>query len=1086
MSMLPTGNVTFLFTDIEGSTPLFQQHPDAMPRALARHNELLQSNIAAHNGQVFQIIGDAFCAAFENADDAVCAALEAQRALYAEAWGELGALRVRMGIHAGNVETQGDTYISYMTLARAQRIMSAAHGGQMLLSSAAAELVRGQLPTGVTLRELGAHKLRGVAQPEVIYQLVAADLPAEFPPLRVVEVGAADASSLLDHLVRGKLIGRRSELEQLARQWQQAQQARGHLVLVSGEPGVGKTRLAQELGALAQKEGALVLHGGCYEYEATTPYLPFVEALRDWVHWSSPEQLRVELGATAPEILKFAPEIETKLGALTPNPSLEPNGERLRLFDNVARLVQTLAAPRGLVFFIDDLHWADQGTLSLLHYLLRHLRNSRVLFLAAYREVELDRTHPLSAALVDWNRERLATRIALGRLTREDTAGLLAALFGQASVSDEFVDVLFRETEGNPFFLEEVVKALIEQGSIYREGETWGRKEVQEMAVPQSVKDAIGRRLNRLQETTVNVLHTAAAIGKQFPFRELAIVSTANEDELLDALDEASAAQLVRANADDSFTFTHDKIREVLYEELNPVRRRRLHQRIGESFVRLYGESGDGHVQDIAYHFAQSGDLEKSLTYARRAADSAARVFAHDDARRFLDQAREAAEALNQPETLAQIEERRGDLYRAQGLMTDAIASYERALKRIAEGERRAILHVKIGEVYANIGDPRGLDYLQCALKELDPETNRLEYAQALAHLGRYHHYRTEHARAIQFLQQARALAEPLDDASTLTRIYTYLAGAYQHILEFDTSNEWARASMALGERHNSPGSIALGYEFLSENGFNRGHWQTALEYGERNHQIGEKIGALDRMGWADFSCATALYGMGELAKAREIANEGIELAERIGEGRLATWIDPLLTMIASDMGEDELAQKLAARSLTRGEQLGQIVLLSWSLHAVGYWHLHRGDGKEAAAYYTRYLDLVAPSENGAARLLVMASAAEALLGVGDVERAAQVVQEAVIVAERGKAPHRLALARRVQGQIALAQQDWETAGARLDEAIEVFQELGSRLELARALGTRAKMWEKRGNEDAAKLDDERAAVLFEECGAVN
>src|SRR5262249_42544399 len=162
----------------------------------------------------------------------------------------------------------------------------------------------------------------------------------------------------------------------------------------------------------------------------------------------------------------------------------------------------------------------------------------------------------------------------------------------QESVSDDFVSALFRETEGNPFFIEEVVKSLIEQGQIYRDQDRWARKETHELVIPQSVKEAIGRRLNRLSEPTIDTLRTAAALGKTFPVRELAAVSAADEDALLDALDEASAAQLVRANTggaaarpagDDSFAFTHDKIREVLYEELNPIRRRRLHQRIGET-----------------------------------------------------------------------------------------------------------------------------------------------------------------------------------------------------------------------------------------------------------------------------------------------------------------------------------------------------------------------------------------------------------------------------------------------------------------------------------------------------------------------
>src|SRR6185436_17412734 len=159
---------------------------------------------------------------------------------------------------------------------------------------------------------------------------------------------------------------------------------------------------------------------------------------------------------------KFAPEIESKLGSVTPNAALPPGEERMRLFDNTARFLQSLAAERGLLMFLDDVQWADQGTLSLLHYLLRRLRNERVLVLAAYREIELDRTHPLASALVEWNRERLATRIPLGRLSRADTSRLLATLFGVDSVSDEFAGALFAETEGNPFFVEEVIKSLIE------------------------------------------------------------------------------------------------------------------------------------------------------------------------------------------------------------------------------------------------------------------------------------------------------------------------------------------------------------------------------------------------------------------------------------------------------------------------------------------------------------------------------------------------------------------------------------------------------------------------------------------------
>ena len=542
MSALPTGTVTFLFTDIEGSTRLFQQHADAMKEALARHHALVHAAVDAHRGRVFHVLGDGFCVAFAEASDALAAALAAQRALTAEHWGALGALRVRMGLHTGNAETHGGDYVASLTLARAQRVAAAAHGGEVLVSSATAQCVNGDLPGGATLRNLGAFKLRGIAQPETLFQLVSADLPSEFPPPRV-EDAAATAAAPLQQLVRGRLVGRAAEQQRLRQHWEDAQQARGQLLLLSGEPGVGKTRLAADLIDRARQDGATVLRGGCYEFEATTPYLPFVEAIREWARWQNPQLLRETLART-PEIGKLAPDIEAKIGAADAHAALSPGEERLRMFDNAARFLQSLAAGTGLVVFIDDIHWADHGTLSLLHYLLRHLRNDRVLFLAAYREVELDRTHPLAAALVEWNRDRLAERLHLGRLSRADTGALLAALFGVEGVSDEFADALYRETEGNPFFVEEVVKSLIEQGEIYREDDGWGRKATHELRIPQSVKEAIGRRLDRLSPSTVDTLRSAAALGKHFVFAELAAASAAGDAELLDALDEASAAQL--------------------------------------------------------------------------------------------------------------------------------------------------------------------------------------------------------------------------------------------------------------------------------------------------------------------------------------------------------------------------------------------------------------------------------------------------------------------------------------------------------------------------------------------------------------
>jgi len=1089
MRELPTGPVTFLFTDIEGSTELFERHPDTMPAALARHHALLQGAIEAHDGCVFQVVGDGVCAVFVTAETALHAALDAQRALHREDWGPIGAIRARMGLHIGEAQAHGDEYVSSLTLVRTQRVSAAGHGGQTLLSTAMAEAVRGHLPDGTTLRDLGAYKLRGLADAESICELVVAGLPSEFPALKVEDTETLPPGAL-DELVRGKLVGRGGELAQLKRHWEQAQQARGHLVLLSGEPGVGKTRLARELIAQAQAAGATVLRGGCYEFEATTPYLPFVEGIREWARRQTPAQLRMALGATAPEIAKFAPEIEAKLGSIAPNAPLSPGEEQMRLFDNVARFLQSLAAARGLLVFTDDIHWADQGTLSLLRYLLRTMQGDRVLFLAPYREIELDRAHPLAAALVEWNRERLATRIPLGRLSRADTNALLAALFGQDTVAEEFADALFRETEGNPFFIEEVVKSLIEQGQIYREDGGWGRKDVRELAIPQSVKEAIGRRLDRMSEVTTDTLRTAAALGKTFGFIELAAASVTGEDALLDALDEASAAQLVRPlEGSDGFAFTHDKIREVLYEEMNPIRRRRLHQRIGEALERMLAAQSasaapgraprEVRMQDLAHHFTQAGDFERSLKYLRRAADNARRVFAHDEALKFLEQARESAEALQRDEEIAAVDEQAGDVHDARGAIPLVIERYEQALARTRAPAARAALKAKVGNAYVPTGDPRGLAMLTEAVAELDPVTQTDALAHSIALIGRYHHYRAEPRKAVEYLERALELALPQDDVATLTDIYSYLAGAHQHLIQYDESNRCARLCIALGERRNFPAAVAIGNEFLSENAMGRGFWDEAIAFAQRNRETGRAIGSMARVAWGGFGLTAALYGKGLLQEARTEALATLQLALQIGENRLMTWLDPSLAMIAVDLGDDTAATVHAERGWQRAQALDQKALTGWAL--IARWHvaLQTGDAAAALEWQARYLALVAGTENRVVKLVGLARAAEVSVATERYDEAERVAAEALAVAEAGGSPHYRAMAQAAQGRIALARGDHAAAAASLDAALATLATTGSALDEARSRVHRAAVHRAVHELDQAQAEATRARNAF-------
>src|SRR5437868_2099499 len=631
---------------------------------------------------------------------------------------------------------------------------------------------------------------------------------------------------LLDALSRGRLVGRAQELEAAKELWRRAKAGRSHGVLLSGGPGAGKTRLGREMFVNAAVQGAVTLSGACYEYEAATPYLPFADAFKNWVRaLKNPETLREICGEFAPQLARLAPEIERRLGPFPERPPLPPHEERLLFFDAVAHAFRNLARANGVLFYIDDLHWADTSTLWMLGTLLRDLRDDPVLFVASYRASELDRSHPLSKALVDWNRDRLTTRIALRRFALTETADQLSALLGQ-QVPEELAAAVHHETEGNPFFLNEVLKSLIQQSAIKREQGRWIFSSFHDLELPQSVKAAISHRLDRLSEGANDVLRAGAVLGKTFTAAELlAATADVKEDEVLDALDEAVAGQLLLAQRDDAFAFTHDKIREVLYEELNPVRRRRLHLRTAEGLERHHDRTSKP-VEKLAHHFIAAGEHRRGLDYAKLAALEAERLFAYDEALAAYGRARDCANALGAPAEEASIEEAMGVISINTGNLIAALEHFERALPFLPSAADRARVQCLAASSLVTRGDSRGLAYVHEALAVLDAASDPIATANALAIEGRFHHLAGRHRAAIEHLERAASIAAPPAegsrvtgiDASVLTTIYAWLAGGHQPPGLFDDAVVLARRAIAVGTEHGVPVAEALGYEFLGEN----------------------------------------------------------------------------------------------------------------------------------------------------------------------------------------------------------------------------------------------------------------------------
>jgi class 3 adenylate cyclase len=445
-------------------------------------------------------------------------------------------------------------------------------------------------------------------------------------------------------------------MEQLKSALEGALSGRGSLAMIVGEPGIGKSRLSEEFAVFAKLRGAQVLTGRSYEGSVEVSYYPFVECFRQYVSNRPDAELRRELGIGAPDVATLVSEIRHRFPDLPAAPPLQGDAERLRLFESAVNFLRNAAAEHPLVLILDDLHWADKPSLLMLRYLSRNLASERLLVVGTYRDVELDRTHPLADVLASLRREPIYRRILLRGLPENDVDDWLAALASDDGSGEtegrrrELSAALFRETEGNPFFIGEVLTHLAEEGKLVHEDGHWRARvtSISELGIPEGVREVVGRRLSRVGESCGRMLTLAAAMPAGFTWEVLRATSDEDEADLLDSLEEALAAHLIHECKDGraaTYEFTHALIRQTLYEELSAPRRVLVHRRVGERLEALYADHSGPHLAALAHHFFQAapgGDVDKAIDYAVRAGERAGSIAAYEEAIEHFNRALQA------------------------------------------------------------------------------------------------------------------------------------------------------------------------------------------------------------------------------------------------------------------------------------------------------------------------------------------------------------------------------------------------------------------------------------------------------------
>jgi len=541
--------------------------------------------------------------------------------------------------------------------------------------------------------------------------------------------------------------------------------------MLVGEPGSGKTRMTEQLAIYARLCNAQVLTGSCYEGEGAPAFWPWLQIIRSYGQQQEASTLLSIMGPGATDIAHVVSEIRELLPDLPPPPTLEPEQARFRLFDSVTTFLKNASRRQPLVIILDDLHWADKPSLLLLQFLAREVKESSIMVIGTYRDIDLGRQHPLSQTLGELSRQGLSARIVLRGLNEQDVARFIEMTTG-IEPTEQLVRTVYLQTEGNPFFLSEIVRLLVVEGQL----EHSQSRTSASTRIPEGVREVIGRRLDRLSAECNRMLTIASVIGREFSVDALEPLSDISSDQVLELLDEASSARVISEvpQSIGQYRFVHALIRETLYDEISIARRVRLHRRIGEVLEKLYSNSLDSHLTELAYHFFQAspaGNSDKAMDYALRAGERATSLFAYEEAADHYEH------GLAMLELQDEIDEQQrldlllalGDAQKRAGITAKARDSFQQAaalasklgasekLARAALGIA-ASLSVALGQV-----DDVQLRLLNQALEAL-PDRDSSVRSMLLAHLSAANYYSPELRGPLsqEGLEMARRVGDPM------------------------------------------------------------------------------------------------------------------------------------------------------------------------------------------------------------------------------------------------------------------------------------------------------------------------------------
>jgi DNA-binding SARP family transcriptional activator len=895
---------------------------------------------------------------------------------------------------------------------------------------------------------------------------------------------------LLSPRMRGAFVGRDDELRTLTAAWERARSGSRELAFLAGEPGIGKTRLASEFAVQAQVDGT-VLYAACPQ-ETVLPYQALVEALRHYARTHSDAIDAAALGPGAAELARLIPELAASVGGDGVDAGADPETRRYMMFDAVAAFLAQASAAAPILLVLDDLHWADPPTLRLLQHVVGSQRGASLLVLGTYREGEVTAGHPLAAVLAELRRTTGFERVRLAGLDEREL-GALVTFYAGSEAPPPLLQTLRDGTDGNPFFVEEVMRNLIEKGTLFIEDGRWRSSlSVDELGVPTGVEEVLISRVGRLSDPASTALRHGSVLGREFGFDELRVMVDLDEEDLIAAMEEALAAQLVveEPSKDTSrYSFTHALVREGLYRGMARPRRARMHARAAAAIASTRGDSGDAEVAALALHYrlaGDAGDLAKAIEYSLRAGQRAFELLAWDEAVAHWDGAVTLLDRTDGDLALrVRLLVGLSDLMVVAGDAGGQISYLERALvlcERLEDPRTTAKVHSKLGmsralidSIYAEFLDiGEAFRHFDAAREVLDQGPVSAARGHLAAGVGCAYTYAFRIRDAIETSLEAMAIADQVGDELL-----------------------WVAAAELNGWHNLAAGNLGAGFAVLDRAfaiATDHGHpylaWQAANMCGQYTWGLGDPDGAE-----AHFERALALPYIERTSYRQTLADSfgrchlvrgELEEARRHLSDANPAWfshsLKPLLDLWEGRWGAtQELAREVRDASRRTDNR--------WDGWAADLFEARvlalRGKHEAAGELFERAFATISAGGGDYYETWVGPELAGTLVETGRVAEARDHVERCLEILARGEDWRGRAGPVAVAHAVVLsAEGRGEEAAVSFERALEAFERFKLRCDAAEAMGHWGRALARAGDAAGAADRLDEAAERLRECGA--